>query len=350
MNSNLFPTDFTVTFNAHPQLIHWFTSLKDTHIFLTGGTGFFGCWLLESLVWLQQEFNLNLKVTVLTRNIASFSQKCPHLMNLSFIHFHQGDIRSFEFPKGQFTHMIHAATEASAQLIAEDPLLMFDVITEGTRRALDFAVHSGISRFLLTSSGAVYGQQAPELTHVSEMDRSSPDPLSPNSAYGEGKRAAEVLCAMYSKHFGLDVMIARCFAFVGPYLPLDTHFAIGNFIRDAMQGGTIQVKGDGTPFRSYMYGADLVVWLWSILAHGKSCRAYNVGSEDEVSISDLAHTVAQVVSSNLKVEIAETTQRIKPPERYVPSTQRAQKELGLKQIFDLKDSIRKTVEWSLVRQ
>ena len=346
--------DFEIAFSAHPELLEAFSKLNRPHFFITGGTGFFGCWLLESLVWLREKYQWDLQATVLTRDPARFVAKCPHLANHTFIRFHTGDICDFKFPQGQFTHLIHAATEASAQLNSENPLLMFDTITDGTRRALDFAVHGKISRFLLVSSGAVYGKQGADVTHVSESDRGGPDSLSSQASYAEGKRVAEYLCGRYSDRTEVKAVIARCFAFVGPYLPLDIHFAIGNFIRDAKAGGPIVVKGDGTPLRSYLYGADLVVWLWTSLLRGIPGRAYNVGSEDAISIADLARTVAEVISPQIEIKkgitVPPDSHHSKAlagalaPERYVPSTQRARTELKLKQTFDLRESIRRTAE------
>jgi dTDP-glucose 4,6-dehydratase len=317
--------------------------LRGARIFITGGTGFFGCWLLESFAWANDRLGLNASALALTRNLEAFQKKAPHLAGHPAIRFHPGDVRTFEFPAGPFSHMIHAATESSAKLNAEEPLTMFDTIVDGTRHTLEFARQCGVQKFLLTSSGAVYGRQPPELTHIPEDYRGAPDPADPQSAYGEGKRAAETLCILYSKQYGFEAKIARGFAFVGPYLPLDIHFAIGNFIRDGLNGGPIVVKGDGTPHRSYLYAADLAIWLWTFLIRGKPSEAYNVGSEKAHSIKDLANTVAHQFKPVLVVKIAQVSNPGKPVEKYIPSTSLARKELGLMEWIGLEESIRRTI-------
>jgi dTDP-glucose 4,6-dehydratase len=221
---------------------------------------------------------------------------------------------------------------------------MVDTVVQGTRAALEFAVAVGAERFLLTSSGAVYGSQPPDLTHVPEEYLGSPDCLHVGSAYAEGKRLGELLCACYARQFSLQPLIARCFAFVGPFLPLDTHFAIGNFIRDALDGGPIRVGGDGTPERSYLYAADLAIWLWTILVKGRAMRAYNVGSEDNRSIRAIASAVAQGGGS-LPVVAARAADPAQPTQRYVPSCRRVREELQLHQRIDLDESIARTLRF-----
>ena len=321
-------------------------ALRGQRMFVTGGTGFFGCWLLETLAWADDRLRLGLSVCVLTRNPGAFARRVPHLATHRAVRLHEGDVRSFAFPDGDFSYVVHGATDASAKLLEEDPLLMFDTIMEGTRHVLRFARSHGTHTLLLTSSGAVYGRQPGEVEAVDEDRYSGPDPSMPASAYGEGKRAAELLAVLESKTAGFEARIARGFAFVGPYLPLDRHFAIGNFIRDAMAGQPIVVRGDGTPLRSYMYATDLVVWLLTILMKGAPGRPYNVGSDRAITVEELARTVARVAGGGVPVVIAgQHAARPAGPDRYVPCTRRAERELGLRATVDLHEGIRRTMRW-----
>jgi len=317
--------------------------LRGARLFITGGTGFFGCWLLESFLFANQQLDLKASASVLTRRPDSVKQTLPHLMLDPAITLYKGDVTNFEFPKGEYSHIIHAATDASAKLNDDNPLLMLDTIIQGTRHTLDFAIHCKAKKYLLTSSGAVYGKQPSDMTHIPEDYTGAPDPLDPQSAYGIGKRTAEQLCALYAKQYGVYPTIARCFAFVGPYIPLGIHFAIGNFIRDAMNGGPIIIKGDGTPRRSYLYAADLAIWLWTILLRGESLRAYNVGSQESVSIGETAQTVVRTANSKIQIKIQGIANPISNPELYVPLTKRAQNELGLTQSFFLFEGIKHTI-------
>jgi dTDP-glucose 4,6-dehydratase len=156
---------------------------------------------------------------------------------------------------------------------------------------------------------------------------------------------AEHLCALYASQHGLETKIARCFAFVGPYLPLDVHFAIGNFIRDALNGGPIVVKGDGAPYRSYLYAADLAIWLWTILVKGESCRPYNVGSDHFLSIREIAESVSASFRTPIDVQVLKPAQLDKTARRYVPAILKARDGLALQVRIDLKQGIKKTVRW-----
>lgn len=319
--------------------------LRGQHLLITGGTGFFGCWLVESFCYINHIHQLNAHATILTRNPEAFARKCPHLVANPAVTLQRGDVRDFVFPDGEYRYIIHAATEASAKQAADAPLEMFSTIVAGTERTLQFAASHGTKKFLLTSSGAVYGKQPSDLTHVPESYAGAPDPLDPASVYGEGKRTAELLCALYQKTRAIECKIARCWAFCGPHLPLDQHFAIGNFIGDVLVGKPIRIQGDGTPRRSYLYAADLVVWLWTILFRGPALVPINVGSAQDVSILELAQTVASTLSPQSEIQVARQATPGASPLRYVPCVDRARDLLGLRQTIGLEESLRRTAKW-----
>ncbi|QHJ00156.1 NAD-dependent epimerase/dehydratase family protein [Xylophilus rhododendri] len=316
--------------------------LRGRHVFLTGGTGFVGKWLLASLLHAGRRFALDCRITVLSRNPQAFRSEAPFLAQAPGVSLLQGDVRSFAWPDQRFDLVIHAATDVVA---SATPLETFDTCVQGTRRVLDLAVQAGAQRVLLVSSGAMYGRQPEGQEGVPESWLGAPDIRDARSAYGEGKRATEWLGAAYSKQHGLDVRVARCFAFLGPYLPLDKHFALGNFLRDAMAGQPIVIQGDGTALRSYLYAADMAAWLWAILLRGERGGTYNVGGGEAVSIAQLARRIAQALASPSAVTVQGQAGGGMAPDRYVPDTRKALGALALGVPLALDEAIRRTAAW-----
>lgn len=191
----------------------------------------------------------------------------------------------------------------------------------------------------------MYGRQPASLQHVPEDFNGSPDSTLPISAYAEGKRAAELLCVLRATQSNFEAKIARCFAFAGPYLPLDGPFAFGNFIGNCLRGESIVVQGDGTTVRSYLYPSDLVLCLLTILIQGTPNRPYNVGSSVGITIAQLAHHVASVFDPTPRVDILGTSVPGRPIDRYVPSTERAERELGLRRTLDITRATDLTAAW-----
>lgn len=329
----------------HSELGPDWPALAGKRIFMTGGTGFIGRWMLEALVHADRELDLGVHLDVLTRDPSAFAESAAHLAGSRAIRLLSGDVLQLDADGTRYDLVIHAATDASAHLNENDPLRMFDTIVEGTRRALDFARTAQARRFLFLSSGAVYGVQPFDLLHVPEDDRGAPDLSTHRSAYGEGKRAAEMLCAIHARQFGMDIVTARIFALLGPLLSLDVHFAAGNFIRDAIAGKTIVVNGSGRAVRSYLYAADLTAWLWRVLVRAPAGATYNLGSEDGVSIAELAERTARLLGGP-GVEIRGGEDAGWNPGRYVPSTEKIRTELGVTQTTSLDDAIVRTARWN----
>ncbi len=322
-----------------------FPALRGRRIFLTGATGFFGHWLLESFLYANRTLSLQAHATVLTRDAQAFRRKSPHIADDPTITLLEGDIRTFAFPAEAHAYIVHAATDSGGRQAQRPAYELAESILEGTRRVLHFARSTGAQRLLYTSTGAVYGRNLTGLTHIAETQPTAPDPLLLESSYDEAKRMAEHLCVAYAHGTGLACTIARCFAFVGPHLPLDAHFAVGNFIRDAMAATPLRIGGDGTPLRSYLYAADLALWLWTMLFQAPASRSYNVGSEHALSIADLARLTAQTLQPTLPVEIGRAPTAGAPISSYVPSTRRAQEELGLREHIPLAEALRRTAVW-----
>jgi len=257
---------------------------------------------------------------VLSREPERFQTAYPELSDCPWLTYHKGDIQNREsLPWGEsFSHVLHAATDSTLGP-SLSPLQRFQQIVEGTTNILDVAVATGARRFLLTSSGGIYGPQPSDLEAIPEDWPGSPPMNDPGMAYSHAKRAAEHLCALYREAHGLEAVIARCFAFVGQDLPLNAHFAIGNFIHDALRSEQVTVRGDGSQLRTYLDQSDLAHWLWILLFDGFDGETYNVGSDRVISIADLGHLVRDLISPNKPVRILGKPDLAAARNRYVPN-------------------------------
>ena len=328
------------------EVAPWLAELRGQSLFITGGTGFFGQWLLDTIALANSRLDLNIRATVLTRNIDHFASVSPLLAQNPSIDFIEGDIQTFGYPEGEYPYIIHAATTRAEETFNdEDALRKYDTVARGTRHLLDFAVQAHTQKILWTSSGALYGPQPQDMSHIPEGYKGGPDQMDPDSAaLGMGKQVAEFQCAYYAKKYGIEIKIARCFTFLGPRMQMDIHYAIGNFIMDVISGRDIIVKGDGTPVRSYMYISDLVIWLWKIFLQGQSLTPYNVGSDESISIGALATQVAHIGGKDSNVRIMGHSSS-KQVNRYIPSIQKAREILDLHLVTSLDEAIERTLKY-----
>jgi nucleoside-diphosphate-sugar epimerase len=301
-------------------------------ILITGGTGYFG----KSILAYLGDNNLDIEeVYILSRNPKKLANDF-NLKNFSFkITLVAHDIeRPIVFDK-YVDFVIHAATTVGLQ----DSLETKKVVIDGTENVLKYCVRKNIRRLLYISSGAIYGSQPIGIKKINENYISNNQS---RTVYGDSKYEAEKLCKLYYNNYDLDFVIARGFAFVGPYLPIDTHFAIGNFIYNCLRNEDIIIRGDGKTVRSYMFSDDLACWLFKILLNGKSGEAYNIGSDFPITIYDLAKTCKEIAGSKSKI-IFENSANNKIIDYYVPDITKAKKMLNLEVNFNLIESINRTI-------
>jgi dTDP-glucose 4,6-dehydratase len=325
-------------------------ALRGSSILVTGATGFVGSWLVETAAFANAAKGLNTRLFALVPPDLNVDHNAAHIAALGGVRLVRGDIRTLERAafSNEFSSLdavIHAAISVDSATIDTNPIPTLDTAVEGTRRVLRLAEECGAQRFLFLSSGAVYGPAPAKPELIPESHLGGPDPADPRSVYAEGKRIGETMCACVTRASGMATVMARGFAFVGPHLPLDRHFAVGNFIRDALAGGPIVVSGDGTPVRSYQYAADMAIWLWALMARGEAGRAYNVGSSREITIADLARLVAGSASLDCRVEIRRSPVPGADVQRYVPDVRLATSTLGVRETVSLEDAIERTIRW-----
>jgi nucleoside-diphosphate-sugar epimerase len=324
-------TQHDYLYNISRQYLNEFLGKK---VFLTGMTGFFGLPFLEFLFRCKDENNDNSRVYILTRNESKFKKNNPILSDKDYVYFIEGDVRSFLYPTDKIDYVIHGASVSSKEKFDGcSPLERYDRLNSGTRYVLDFSVYSKASKFLLISSGSVYGNVT-NFSRISENCLNAPDVINDiESCYSEGKRSAELLCAIYSRSCDMEVVIARCFAFIGPNIPLDINYAIGNFISNSINGKKIEIKGNGTPIRSYLYTYDLAVWLSCLLVNGENRSVYNVGSDEFYSISSLAKTIKKELNDNVDILFLnknnELIKKTSASNMYVPNISKAKNNFGL---------------------
>ena len=276
-------------------------SLRGKTVFITGGTGFFGVWMISALLSIKHCLGGELCLIVLSRNPEKFLQSHAdqHLeRGVEFVH---GDVRDFKLDRAQrVTHLVHMATTNAEETFAgEDQLNKLTMLYEGTQNVLKQCGES-LESTLFTSSGVAYGLN--KNTLISENDFTAPDTMDPAAALGLGKLVAEYLVSYYAEKFSYSYSIARCFSFAGQHLPLDIHYAFGNFIQNALDGKDIVIRGDGQDTRSYLYVGDATAWLLRLLVEPKN-QLYNVGSTHPLSIESLARKIASQAQVPVNVTI-----------------------------------------------
>ena len=294
--------------------------LRNKRIFLTGATGFIGKSMLEALLWLNKNKNLNLEIISISRDPVIFFKKYPHFLRHHEFRLCAGDIcdNISGFDLGLLDLTIHAATDVVGQV---NPVALMKACVDGTTNVIKAAKEKGCQKFLLLSSGAVYGRQPLNIDRLSESYIGGVDLTGSQSAYSLGKQVSEWLTQQFNDE-EMEVKVARCFAFLGPYLPLDKHFAIGNFIKSALLGRDIDIFGDGTPLRTYLYSSDLCHQLLKILLEADAGSVWNVGGAEPISIKQLAELVCEELNSGIKINVHKAP--IGPIEKYVPDLKKLQ--------------------------
>ncbi len=320
-------------------------ALRGQHLFISGGTGFLGTWLLELVKVLNERHDFGLRVTVFSRNARAFASRWPHLGSVKWAAFLEGDIRYFSDLPRDVRYIIHAAALTDRRLFASQPGAVAETNSVGTLRLLRAAnLLEDLQKFVLLSSGLVYGAQPWEQPQIDENFAGPLRCNEVNAVYAESKRFAEVVAQCAISESKLPVVTLRPFAFVGPYQSLQLPWAVTDFIRDSLNGGPIRIMGDGATVRSIMYASDYAFWVLAALAGGRARETYNVGSPEPIDLRALAGLITQYFSPvpEIRTRVGQVGH---DRNRLVPSVAKAATELGLQVTVPLPEAIQRTITW-----
>ena len=317
--------------------------IVNSEVMITGASGFVGSWLVGSWLWARESLKGTGRLLLVCRNTEGLNQKYASSISAGHLILQAADVRSLQLPASFRPQLVvNAATPARESLNVKQPLEMLNIIIEGQKKLLEISQEAGVERFLFLSSGAVYGSIPLSLKQVPEDYLGAPHIGDPAMAYHEGKRVAELMGNICSQNGSMGFVSARLFAFLAPFLPIDEHFAAGNFIGNAIRNEDIIIKSGGGSIRSYQYGTDLVTWLWALLVRGKSGDAYNVGSDESLSIKELAKKVAEISASGITVKIMGKDE-VTNISQYVPSVKKMSQEFRLGNQIRLQQSIIRSI-------
>ncbi len=310
--------------------------------FITGGTGPFGMAFMRYL----NNLNKNAIVFLLTRDIKSTNVKINEFDKIK-INLIEGQLPFVDkeiindLPKVDYVlHM--ASVTASESFHHIDPLYKYLLLAEGTLDICKYAVLVRAKRLLFTSSGAVYGSNSNGLPMKENAPLQVLDQSSVNNSLTVGKVSAEYICNYFREHTNLETKIARCFSFCGKDIPTNLHYAIGNFCENAINGNDIIIKGDGKAIRSYMDLDDLSNWIFNLLCFSSPSNIYNFGSDNEISIYELATKIVSIVKSKSKIIVlGKSNHTLSNPKRnyYVPSLEKVYNELNLNMEYNIDQTI-----------
>ena len=315
--------------------------LKSSHILITGGTGFVGTWLTEMIIYLNENFNFNVTIYLLSRNITpskSYSE-------FKYVHFIKSDIKSLKELPSTINYILHAAGSPDSREHVSNSIKTIDTLYKGTKNILDLASRlPNLVKVIHFSSNKIYGNNYSKVP----IDENNTTIIGYNyqDVHSESKRMSETLCKAYMSELHLPIIIVRPFAFIGPFQSLDKPWAVNNFIRDAILGGPIRILGNELTTKSYMYGSDLANYILNILSFGKIGEVYNIGSSTPLTLLELANKIKNLINSEIEIKIRSSKDSYSKTTFDVPMTTKIEKDLNLKEAFGIEDALKRTILWN----
>ena len=335
--------------------------LANKKILITGGAGFLGYYLIQSILYWNERTKDDSKIflTVYDNYIRGISSWLQNLKSNTYLTLKDHDITK-PLPEDMvdFHYIIHAASIASPTFYRKYPIETMDANVNGLRSLLDYCrlqkqKKEDVEGFLFFSSSEIYGDPSPDHIPTSETYKGYVSCTGPRACYDESKRYGETLCVNFAMQYDLPIKVARPFNNYGPGLKISDRRVIPDFVRDVLAGKDIVMLSDGSPKRTFCYVADAVIGYFKILLHGKSGEAYNIGVEKpEISMKELAETIVDLskelfgYKGNVVTKTSdEKDYLIDNPNRRCPRIEKAKKDLGYSPSISLREGLKRSLIW-----
>ena len=343
IKDKLFTSDIKKIF----KITKLFWKKNDNKVFfLTGCTGFFGIWIVSTFNIAIQNLKLNIKVFVLTRDKKikkKIIYKISKNKNIKFIY---GNILNFKVPNSikKIDYIIHGATTSALETFNKQNYnLKKKIIIDGTKKILRLAKKKKCKNFFYMSSGAVYknlnknallNEKSKTYSYFKLNSRDDD-----KSVLGKSKRKAEIEVINFCKKNKISFSIGRFFSFIGPFMPMNIHYAIGNFLIAKLLKKEIKLNSSGKSVRSFMYISDCIIHIFFILFNQKSGAIYNIGSDEKISILELSRLINKILPGKVDINI---NNKDNSKSFYVPSIKKLKKSFPGFAYINLRDAIKKT--------
>jgi nucleoside-diphosphate-sugar epimerase len=277
---------------------------SDSTVLISGANGFLPAYMVETLLYLNEKQNKNIKIIALVRNKEKAFKKFEHHKNRKDLKFLVQDVcEPIKIkPEENIDFIIHAASQASPKYFGKDPVGTLSANTIGTINLLKIAQEKSSKGFLFFSGGEVYGIVDDNKIPTKEKDFGYLDPTDVRSCYAESKRMGENICVSWFHQYGIPTKIIRLYHTYGPGMDFKDGRVFADFVSDVINNNNIVMKSDGSATRAFCYLADAVLGFFTVLLKGKNGEAYNLGFDKETSIIELANILVNLFpEKNLKV-------------------------------------------------
>lgn len=276
-------------FIINSELVSW-ECFKNKTVLVSGANGMLPSYMVETLLYLNENRGYGIKVIALVRNLEKAKRVFEEYVNDRNLEFLVQDVTKPVHYIGEVHYIVHAASQAAPSYYGVDPVGTFTANTVGTLNLLELAKEKQVEGFLYFSTGAIYGNIEGEKVLLDEKMAGNVNTLEVRNCYAESKRAGENACVCYHYQYHVQTKIVRIFHTFGPKVNLNDGRVFSDFCKNIINNENIVLKSDGSAKRSFLYVADAVIAYFKILLEGEPATAYNVGGDEEheISIRDLS--------------------------------------------------------------